>query len=91
MRRYLDNYVIVRDKIIDLEARDKLRNWQPPVDGNMIMATFGLSQGKAVGEIKTYVRETLLNSDSPNDFDYARRLMLEKGRELGYEPIENKL
>ncbi len=91
VRRYLDNYVIVRDKIIDLEARDKLRNWQPPVDGNMIMATFGLSQGKAVGEIKTYVRETLLNSDSPNDFDYARRLMLEKGRELGYEPIENKL
>lgn len=89
VRRYLANYDEVCCKMADLEQRDALRNWQPPVDGNTIMATFGLSQSPLVGVIKTYVREMLLSSDSPNDPRLALKLMYEKGAELGLTPVNN--
>lgn len=88
VRRYLANYDEVCRKMADLEQRDALRNWQPPVDGNTIMATFGLSQSPLVGVIKTYVREMLLSSDSPNDPELALKLMYEKGAELGLTPVK---
>ena len=72
----------------DLEQRDALRNWQPPVDGTTIMKTFGLSQSPMVGIIKTYVREMLLASDNPNDPAIALKLMYEKGAELGLKPVD---
>lgn len=88
VRRYLANYDEVCRKMADLEQRDALRNWQPPVDGNIIMKTFGLSQSPLVGVIKTYVREMLLSSDSPNDPQLALKLMYEKGAELGLTPVD---
>ena len=88
VKRFLENYHIVRQKIIDLEERDRLRNWQPPITGNDIIDVFGLEQGRLVGEIKQYVREKLLNTDTPNDLRLARDLMIQKGRELGLEPIK---
>lgn len=90
VKRYLENYVKVREKIADLEARDKLRQWQPPVTGKDIMDMFGLRQGVMVGEIKNYVREKLLDSDTPNDVELARTLMLEKGSELGLTPVSQQ-
>lgn len=89
VKRYLENYIKVREKISDLVARDNLRMWQPPVTGDDIMATFGLAQGRQVGEIKQFVRESLLDSDTPNDPDLAYRLMIQKGKELGLEPVVN--
>ncbi|MDE7152844.1 MAG: CCA tRNA nucleotidyltransferase [Muribaculaceae bacterium] len=88
VKRYLENYIKVREKIADLVARDSLRQWQPPVTGDDIMRVFGLSQGKMVGEIKQFVRESLLDSDTPNDPDLAYRLMIQKGKELGLEPTD---
>ncbi len=88
VKRYLANYDDVCRKMADLEQRDALRNWQPPVDGTTIMKTFGLSQSPMVGIIKTYVREMLLASDNPNDPEIALKLMYEKGAELGLKPVD---
>lgn len=85
--RHLENYKHVREKMAELEARDQLRNWQPPVDGNLIMKVFGLKQSPDVGVIKTYVREALLATETPNDYDLAYRLMVERGEQLGLKPI----
>lgn len=87
VKRFLRNYELVREKMTDIEQRDSLRNWQPPVDGNLIMATFGLPQCREVGEIKTFVRESLLATDTPNDVGLATKLMLQKGAELGLSPV----
>ncbi|MDE6643551.1 MAG: CCA tRNA nucleotidyltransferase [Muribaculaceae bacterium] len=88
VKRYLANYDEVCRKMEDLEQRDALRNWQPPVDGTTIMKTFGLAQSPMVGIIKTYVREMLLASDNPNDPQIALKLMYEKGAELGLKPVD---
>ena len=74
----------------ELEARDNLRKWQPPVDGNMIMEIFGLPQSREVGYIKDYVREALLATDTPNDYDLAYRLMIERAAELGIHPVNKQ-
>lgn len=86
--RHLENFKHVREKMDQLEASDKLRNWQPPVDGNLIMKTFGLKQSPQVGFIKSYVREALLATDTPNDVELALRLMIERAAELGLTPLE---
>ena len=87
VERHLENFAHVTDKMAELEARDKLRNWQPPVDGNLIMRVFGLPQSREVGLIKSYVREAMIGSDTPNDYDLAYRLMVERAAELGIKPI----
>ncbi len=83
VERHLENFTHVKDKMAELEARDRLRNWQPPIDGNLIMKVFGLSQGREVGMIKSYVREALIGSDTPNDYDLAYRIMVERAAEMG--------
>ncbi|MDE6449000.1 MAG: CCA tRNA nucleotidyltransferase, partial [Muribaculaceae bacterium] len=88
VERHLENFAHVTEKMAELEARDKLRNWQPPVDGNLIMRVFGLPQSREVGLIKSYVREAMIGSDTPNDYDLAYRLMVERAAELGLEPRE---
>ena len=86
--RHLENFTHVKEKMVELEQRDNLRKWQPPVDGNLIMETFGLPQSREVGLIKEYVRENLLATDTPNDFELAYRLMIERAAELSIHPIE---
>ena len=88
VRRFLENYVLVRNKMIDLEKRDSIRTWQSPVSGNDIMETFGIGQCQYVGDIKRFVKDSLLESDTPNDPELARKLMIQKGRELGLEPVK---
>lgn len=88
VKRFLENYETVRMKIIDLDARDTLRKYQPPVGGDEIMEVFGLPPSQIVGEIKQYVREALLNSDNPHDRQAALRLMYQKGEELGLKPLK---
>lgn len=88
VKRFLENYVIVRNKMEDLEKRDSIRTWQPPVTGFDIMKAFGIGQCQEVGVIKQFVKDSLLDSDTPNNRDLAWQIMIEKGRELGLEPVE---
>jgi poly(A) polymerase len=81
--RHLENFKLVRNKLKEIEEKDAIRNFQPPVDGSEIIETFGIKPGKEVGIIKNYIREAILDGIIPNEHDAARRLMLEKGKDLG--------
>ena len=83
IRKYKDNFNIVQEKLKEVELKDKIRNWQPPVTGEDIMLTFGLGPGKEVGQIKNAIREAILEGEINNDFDQAYNFMLKVGTGLG--------
>jgi len=87
VKRYLRNFEIVRVKLKEIEAKDKIRNWQPPITGEIVMKTFNIPPSKKVGIIKDAVREAILDGIIPNEYDKAYEYMLEKGREMGFEKI----
>jgi putative nucleotidyltransferase with HDIG domain len=87
--RYLDNFNMVRQKLQEVEAYDRVRNWQPPVSGEDIMQTFGLQPSKEVGEIKNAIREAILDGVIHNDEAEARRFMLEMGAKMGLHPVQS--
>ncbi len=90
VNRYLNNYGLVRQKLYELEERDRIRNWQPPIDGQDIMHVFKIGPGKEVGLIKTCIREAILEGHIANDRSAAYQLMLDKGRELGLSPVNQE-
>ncbi|MGB4929517.1 MAG: tRNA nucleotidyltransferase, partial [Chitinophagales bacterium] len=90
VKRYKENFEMVREKLRDVEERDHIRNFQPPITGELIMEIFNIKPGKEVGIIKDYVRESILDGLIPNDYDKAYQLMIEKGKELGLQIVANK-
>ena len=83
VKRYLAHYQIVKQRCAEVEEKDKIRNWQPPITGELIMETFNIPPSREVGIIKTAIREAMLDGDIPNDYDAAFQMMLEEGRKLG--------
>lgn len=81
--RFLENFEHVKLRLQEVEEKDKIRNWQPPIDGEIIMRTFNITPGRDVGTIKTAVREAILDGIIPNDYDAAFALMMEEARKLG--------
>ena len=88
-RKYHNNFRIVREKIREVEERDHIRNFQPPVDGQEIMEFFGLEPSKEIGIIKDAIKEAILEGEIPNEYEAARRYMIQRGKQLGLKPKEN--
>ena len=81
-KKYRDNFALVRQKIKEVEARDHVRNFQPPISGELIMETFNLKPCREIGLIKDAIKEAILEGKIKNDFDEAYQFMLKKGKAL---------
>lgn len=86
-QRFLNNFRLVRLKLKNLEERDRIRNFQPPVGGEEIMRTFGLSPCRQVGELKCAIKDAILDGVIPNEYEAARRFMLERARKMGLAEV----
>lgn len=83
VKRYKANLILVKEKIKEVEARDHIRNWQPPITGEIIMQTFNIKPSREVGAIKDFIKDSILDGVIKNDYDEAFALMLQKGKDLG--------
>ena len=86
VQRYLANFELVRRKMKDLEERDRIRNFQPPITGEIIMQTYGIGPCRMIGEIKERIKNAILDGEIPNEYDAAHALMERLAAEQGLTP-----
>ncbi|MBQ6045194.1 MAG: tRNA nucleotidyltransferase, partial [Bacteroidales bacterium] len=85
--RIKSNFELVQQKMVEVEAKDSIRNFKNPITGEYIMEVYGLAPGKPVGVLKEYVKEAILDGVIGNNFEEADRLMREKAAEMGLAPV----
>lgn len=85
VKRYIENFELMRQRCKEVEEKDHIRNWQPPITGEIIMETFGIPPSKPVGLIKDAIKDAILDGEIPNDYEAAFGFMLARGAELGLQ------
>ncbi|MBS2099917.1 HD domain-containing protein [Carboxylicivirga linearis] len=88
VKRYMRNFKVVRRKLKEIEEKDKVRNFQPPVTGEEIMKTFGIEPCKAIGDLKAIIKDAILDGEIGNNHEEAFALLLKKGEEIGLRPVK---
>lgn len=82
VKRYMLNFEVVRQKLVELEEKDKIRNWQPPISGDQIMAIYSLKPGREIGILKTALKDAILDGQVENNYESARHFLDEKFKQL---------
>lgn len=89
VKRYLTRFEVVREKLKEVEEKDQVRNFQPPVTGELIMETFGIGPSREIGVIKEEIKEAILEGKIRNDYEEAFAMMLELGEKLGLKKLSD--